>query len=227
MNFIKQDDCIKFTDTSGITSKMWTKMFYKLNHLNYGFHDEDDVKTYFDRHNFLNKEQTAEVLKVLNGEHDQDMYPISRIQRDNLLAKEYFGTTDNFKSAGYILTDGSMLYFSYQRTLNREYRRNRDHREIEQAIEIDSDGYSDAMIQFMNYGNIRVTSCGLDIAKRPTSAQYNRISNLARQLRRNNDSLYIDISNNEGYCVKNFYYEIPFSKQVIDDISNYFDMITI
>lgn len=227
MGFIKQDNCIKFTDTTGITSKMWTKIFYKLKHLNYDFHDEDDVKNYLDRHNFLNEDQTAEILKVLNGEHDQDMYPANRIQRDNLLAKEHFGTTDSFKSAGYILTDGSMLDFCYQKRYGCTFQRDRDHREISEAIEVDSDGYSDGLIQFMNYGNIRVTSCGLDIALRPTSAQYNRISSLANQLRRKGDELYIDISNKNGDAVKQFYYEIPFSSQVIADINNYFDMITI
>ena len=222
MKFEKSGRRIRFTDTSGISSSVWKKIFFRLNHLNYGFHDEEDVKKYFDKHTLLNEDQSEEVLKVFNGEHDKDMYPHERIQRENELAKAYFGTTNNFESSGYILIDGSMLNFSYSGR-----KRDRDHREIREAITVDSDGYSDALIQFMNYGNVRVSSSGLDIAKRPTAAQYNRITAFINYIKCKRNSLYIDISDSSGSCVKQFCYDNPSAYQVINDIDNYFDIITI
>ena len=221
MDYKLKDNRIKFLETSGISSDDWTKIFVRLNYLNYGFRNENEVKEYFDEHEFLQEDQSSEVLRTLNKEPAKEMYSLSRIEHDNYLAKNYFGTTTNFNLAGYILTDGTMLCFSQE-----GYFRDMDHRDIKDVIEVDSEGYSAALIQFMNYGNIRITANGLDIAKRPTPAQYRTISSLIRCLRHKAEALYIDISNHKGDSVEQFYYEIPLEGQFIADINNYFDMIT-
>ena len=222
MKYETKNGCIRFFDTSGMSSDVWKKILARLNHLNYGFRNENEVKEYFDEHEFLQEDQSSEVLRTLRNDQRKEMYPLSRVERDNFLAKNYFGTTTNFDLAGYILIDGTILCFSHE-----GYFRDRDHKDIEDVIEVDSEGYSAALIQFMNYGNIRVASNGLDIAQRPTAAQYGMICAYVDYVKELKDkSFYIDISNNKGNVVKNFYYEFPFSGQVIKDINDYFDMIT-
>lgn len=220
MDFEKNNNgCIRFTDTSGITFDMWTKILNHMNHLGYAIPDENSVKKYFDRGVFLQKDQSIEVLKLFGELHDSPLYTSEQIKRDNEIAKRYFGLTDNFNCAGYLLTDGDMLNFSED-----NYIRTHDHREIAYPLNISTeDSASAGLIQFVSYGNIRLMGHGFELCKPPTTSQ-RRI--LARLIRKTED-LYVDISNYEGNVVKEFAYPIPSVNDVFVDIDGYFENLNI
>lgn len=221
MDFIKNEKgCVKFNDTSGITWSMWNKLLARINYLNYGIPDVDDLKKYFDRGVFLQPDQSMEVLKVFGELHETEEWSEDKIKSDNTIAKEAFGTTEDINLAGYILTDGTMLDFSYD-----HWMRDRDHREIAGPLNINTeDSASAGLIQFVNYGNIRVLYHGLEMSKRPNQKQYSAI---ARFVRTSPKGYYIDISNNEGDVVKEFYYDFAMFGHVMNDINSYFDSIAI
>lgn len=64
-------------------------------------------------------------------------------------ARNTFGETNVFQFAGYLMSDGTMLNFSYG-----GYQRDEDHRAIGQFFS-NSQG-TEAMLKFMRRGNIRV-----------------------------------------------------------------------
>ena len=215
---INNNQCIRFTDTNGITYNMWTKFLNVINHLGYAIPDENTLKEYFDRHTYLQPDQSKAILCVLGLEHQPSLYTKKQIETDNQKAKDYFGVTDDFKIAGYLLIDGSMLNFSYDGLT-----RTQDHREIKEILNMKTDGYNDPLIQFVNYGNIRLMNRGFELCKIPSDAQIKQISKLIRQM----PEIYIDISNTEGHVVKSFEYQFATPSQVISDIKNYFDSIAI
>lgn len=110
------------------------------------------------------------------------------------IAKEHFGTTDNFRVTGYILLDGSKLDFSgahdldknfYSAEYIKEWKRKNDlrqvdHEDIYEAYEKAGMDYSgDNRLRFIEQGNIRVLPeyGGLDMSGsvEPTDAQYSVI----------------------------------------------------
>ena len=219
MTFEKNENgCICFTDTAGISADMWRLILNRFNHLGYAMPDTDSVKAYFDRHMFLQKDQSIEVLIIFGQMHEPDMYPEKQILTDNQKAKEYFGTTENPVLAGYLLTDGSMLLFSYE-----GYKRDMDHREIYDAIGTDMEESNDTMHRFVNYGNIRLGNHGFYIARRPNEKQKRMLSQIIRQ----NPELYVDIANSNGIVVKNMKYEFAGPATVLRDIEEYFQSIDV
>ena len=224
MTIEQKDGKIRFTDTNGINYSTWLLMLNRINHLGYDLPSADSLKDYFDRHTFLNKDQSVEVLKVLNNMHDEPEISEKDVQKINDKAISHFGETTSLNLAGYILTDGRLLKMSYT-----DWDRDRDHREIHEILDVDtSDDQSAGMIKFMTYGNIRITSRCLDMAKRPTEKQRKLI---ARYINRAKQSDYtwfgIDISNNSGFTVKSLEYDFPNYTTVINDIDDYFDSLMI
>lgn len=224
MQIERKDNLIKFTDTNGISHAIWEKMLARINYLNYGIPDTDELKEYFDTHVFLQSDQSHEILKILNLMHDEDNISEDIINNANQKAKKYFGTTDRLSVAGYLLTDGDLLNFSYD-----DINRGIDHRDIKDVLEdIDtSETNAAAMIEFMNYGNIRLMSYGFDTTKRPTSKQRPLIAAFTKRLAKLGSDMQIDISNTNGDIVKSFSYEFPMYSEIMTDIDNYFDSIEI
>ena len=82
-------------------------------------------------------------------------------------AVKKFHTTTRLNKASYLLTTGSMLDFS-----DGQGYRVQDHREISDILNLpDYAEYSTGMILFMNMGNIRLQTYGIDIAAMPTERQ--------------------------------------------------------
>ena len=119
-----------------------------------------------------------------------------RVERS---AAEHFGTTDDFRTAGYMLTDGTMLDFSgahwlegYDDDYIADWRRKNDirqvdHEDIFEAYEALGDEFpNDSALDFMRRGNIRMVpeGPGLEIAtaKEPSAAQYRRIKEYVREM---------------------------------------------
>lgn len=224
MQFERKNNEIRFSDTNGIDHATWTKILNRINYLGYDMPDENSVKDYFDRHTWLNEDQSIEVLRIFNHEHtNTELYPKQQIEKHNRMAIEMFGRTSNLSLAGYILTDGSLLKFSYD-----GYDRNLDHREIDNVLQLDTDSRTDSMIQFINYGNIRVTSGFLELSCLPTDKQWPMIAAYIRRARQQQYTcMAIDIANHNGTVVKTFAYEFPQLATVMEDVKNYFKSISI
>lgn len=90
-------------------------------------------------------------------------------------AKKEFGVTTNWKEAGYILPDGTLLDLLGKNQGGEPGVRARDHREVGSVV---GRGGTAGMREFMQDGAIRCgpESGSLDLTKKPTEAQYRRIA---------------------------------------------------
>ncbi len=103
-------------------------------------------------------------------------------QREALFdkAKAQFGLTNNFKVAGYMLPDGSLLDFSEANDGGDPNQRTLDHREIEGIIMDEGTEYDSRwmyLADFMNEGAIRLLPeyAGINLMKAPTKEQRSRL----------------------------------------------------
>lgn len=229
MQFVKNEKgCIMFTDLCGISHDTWEKIFYRINYLGYGMPDIESVVEYFSKPIYLQPDQSREVLKVFGQMHDTSEYSSEQIKTDIQNAMDYFGITESFKLAGYILTDGRLLNMSMQ-----GYNRDTDHREISHVLKIDPDMESDlcpagscsyaGMVQFINYGNIRLFNNGFELTKRPTQSQRHTIARLIKE----QPEIYTDIVNNRGLVITHFEYAYENQAVILNDIDSYFNAIEI
>lgn len=219
--FERQGNKIRFSSTNCITWKQWNQILNKLNYLRYGFEDAHSVKEYFDRGTWLNEDQSLAVLEVFGLYRPEQLaYPAEQIKSDNEKAIEYFGVTSDWNQGGYLLTSGQMLDFSG----GQGWIRMIDHRDIKDVIDIEEDCNGRlAMTQFMNYGNIRMMSQGIDLTIPPNEYQRQAISNYLKRA----DRFFVDISNAEGNVVQTFEHDMPYPGQVFRDIEEYFKALEI
>lgn len=225
MNFIKEGNKIKFTDTSGISRDTWTLLLNRINYLGYDLEDEDMLKAYFDRGHFLNEDQSLEVLKVFGEFHDESSVSEEEIKEYTKRAVESFGLTNRLDLAGYLLTDGNLLKLSYN-----DYIRDIDHREISEIFEdLDiGDEHNAPMDRFMKYGHIRLVTRGIDLMYPPTQSQRHILAEIIRRHRKEDYTyFYVDVSNTNGQKVKHFEYDFPTFSTVMNDIDTYFCSIKI
>ena len=134
-----------------------------------------------------------------------------------------YGKTYNWAETGYILTDGTRLDLSGRRDGAMGGRRTIDHRDIFDIYE-DVDG-SDAMIEFMSRGNIRVSPeyPGINIQVEPNAEQYRLIQDLVERLGWREEYFSVDIDNKYGDVVETLSYEGKVSgRKVVSDIKYYF-----
>lgn len=200
MEFLRDNNRVTVTDTDGITHQMWHKLLMQFNYLGYDFREEDDVKTYFDRHTVLQEDQSIAFLRVIGQAQANDTVDAKLIKKEECQAKEHYGLTNSFHKAGYMLANGDMLDFSegqWQRTL--------DHRDIHNVLDSDDDEEaSDTMYRFISHGNVRMLPNGFHIIRPPTEQQWN----VLRRMIRSANYLYADISNTYGYTVRHFEYDV-------------------
>ena len=95
-------------------------------------------------------------------------------------AKAQFGLTNNFKVAGYMLPDGSLLDFSEANDGGDPNQRSLDHREIEGIIMDEGKEYDSRwmyLADFMNEGAIRLLPeyAGINLMHAPTAEQRKRL----------------------------------------------------
>lgn len=135
-------------------------------------------------------------------------------------ATEYYGTpyTARYAEAGYLFPDGKMLKMGIDQ-------RSEDHRMASHAYD-DFDGSStDAMIQFMNEGNIRMSpeSFGLDLGTsiEPTSEQYASIRQYVNKFR-SSDSPILEFTDANGNTVDSKEYRFADGDEVVNDIKRFY-----
>lgn len=139
-------------------------------------------------------------------------------------AARKFHTTSRLKLAGYLTTNGSMLDFSEGQGY-----RVQDHREISEILDLpDYAGYSDGMIVFMNMGNIRLQTYGIDIAAMPNAKQITALRSIIPEVMREYDEFTVDFSTKKGYTDGSVTYPRGIATaRIISDIKSYFETGTL
>lgn len=136
-----------------------------------------------------------------------------------------FGKTYDWKETGYILKDGTKLDLSGKHEGAAGGSRSVDHREIFDIYE-DSDVYgTEAMVEFMGRGNIRVSPeyPGVNIQVEPTQEQYEQIQSMVERLGWKEKAFIVDIDNKNGDTIETLEYEGAVSgRKIVADIQYYF-----
>ena len=149
------------------------------------------------------------------------------------LARKTFGTTYDFREAGYLMRNGSMLDFSGKRDGGQPHQRSMDHRDVSEIFgegEIDESKtrYGNAsayMNAFIAEGNIRLMDGqGVTIGElEPTAKQYTVLKKFIDRLLSDDGYFYLDLSNDDGDTVESREYEEPAtSSEIIREIKAYF-----
>ena len=139
-------------------------------------------------------------------------------------AVDTFGTTERVDLASYILTNGEMLDFSEGQGY-----RVRDHREISEILDMpDSAEYSDSLIYFMNMGNIRMQTYGIDISAAPNAEQISRLRDVIPEIMKDNDEFSVDFSKKNGYSAGSVTYpKGTATSKILSDINEFFESGTV
>ncbi len=131
-----------------------------------------------------------------------------------------YHTTTRLNKASYLTTTGSMLDFSEGQGY-----RVKDHREISEILNLpDYAQYSDGMIAFMNMGNIRLQTYGIDISAIPNDRQISALRGIISEIMREYDEFTVDFSKPNGNTDGSVTYPKGVSaSKIISDIKSYFE----
>lgn len=217
-------------------------------------YDEQGNEYYWDAMGGLHAQVEPEINKKYNTRtsqqwnwwtrEDKDDYPVDYGTRYSIElgdvekeAIEHFGTTDNFRVAGYMLQDGTMLDFSGAHWLDGEspeyiadWKRKNDIRQVdhEDITEVfdDEDAYEKMVDE---RGNIRMMpeSPGVSISStvEPTAAQYRQLKEFIRETKSNpvynNYDFFVDIGAKSPQ--KLAYRNNINEDRVVNDIKRYYE----
>ena len=153
-------------------------------------------------------------------------------------AKEHFGTTDSFRTAGYMLPNGELLDFSGAHWLkesgeSEEYIakwkkdndiRQVDHEDIYEVLEASGDNRK----QFMERGNIRLSpeAPGINLltSVEPTAAQYRELKEFIREIKKDpyydDTRFYVDLEDTHPNKIS--YGGNLNEDRIINDIKNFY-----
>jgi len=116
--------------------------------------EQKDIRAALDNEKELSRDAYMKSIENLTEKEKMDFV--------NKAVKR-FGTTNRVSLASYLMLNGKMLDFSEGQGY-----RVQDHREISEILDMpDTTGYSDGLIAFMNMGNIRLQTYGIDISQAP------------------------------------------------------------
>lgn len=135
----------------------------------------------------------------------------------------HYGKTYSWAETGYILKDGTRLDLSGRRDGASGGYRAVDHRDIFDIYE-DVDG-SDALVEFMSRGNIRVSpeNPGINLQVEPTDEQYRLIQDMVERLGWKDEYFSVDFDNAKGDTIDSLTYNGKVSaRKVVADIKYYF-----
>ena len=137
------------------------------------------------------------------------------------IAIKHFGTTNDLREAGYILTNGKFLDLSEKNNGGEAGTRSADHRDIN--ICYSNLGNTESLIQFMNEGNIRLMpeTAGIDLVTKPNKEQ---LTALREFINYHHGEVILDISDSKGNNLHSVEYPIKTaSSKILSDINSYFD----
>ncbi len=139
--------------------------------------------------------------------------------------KKHYGSTYRWNETGYIMRDGTRLDLSGRNEGARGGYRTVDHRDI---FDIDENGDTygtDAMIEFIGKGNIRVMpeNPGINLQIEPNEEQYRLIQDFVERVGWKEEYFSVDIDNGNGDTIETLTYEGKVSgRKVVADIKYYF-----
>lgn len=166
-----------------------------------------------------------EIQKIEDKLHEELKKQIASFSDEDI--KKYvskavrkYHTTSRLENASYLLTTGSMLDFS-----DGQGYRVKDHREISEILDLpDYAEYSDGMIAFMNMGNIRLQTYGIDISAMPNAKQVSALRDIISKVMREYDEFSVDFSKTDGYSAGSVTYGKGTStSKIVADIKSYFE----
>ena len=152
---------------------------------------------------------------------------ISSVTEEEYKALEkHFGTTGNFKVAGYLLPDGKLLDFSGKHWGDTSSRsRQVDHRDVQEVLNRGNNGISD-MVDMIGSGSIRLMPeiGGINLAVYPNEKQRRMLSLYIKQMLATEGQVIIDYDSVGGDTVYSREYDkYASSSQILSDIRNYFN----
>lgn len=203
-----------------ITMEEWERFSRALNKLGFDMKGAEDAKLFYGNRGFVYNENASEALKRILGVREE----LSDAQKKEAINKKYaakaarkFGTTSNYKHAGYLTINGSLLDFSEGQGY-----RVLDHRSISEVLDMPDDaGYSDGLIEFMNQGNVRMQSSGIDISTKPNAKQEKVLLDF---FSKKNGEVIVDFSDKRGRTIHSVEYPdktLPY--RIKRDIAAFFD----
>ncbi|MDO4572654.1 MAG: hypothetical protein Q4C13_04730, partial [Clostridia bacterium] len=143
-------------------------------------------------------------------------------------AVSIFGKTYDWNETGYVLTDGTKLDFSGKNEGGPAGHRALDHRDILPAFGEGSDiSGTEAMIEFMREGNIRIMPevGGINLSVKPTREQMEQLSSFVSK---NRGEVVVDIDDLDGNTLHSIEYPRgTHANRVFNDLRGYFDAGTI
>lgn len=236
---------VKLNGIPKISDKQWEKLFYLIdtNVLGVTYYKNPDglkqyVKDELDIHRSItlgleddSESGMKEALDIINNNEKADGFNSLANEQDHIdRAVEEFGTLNgqykNWGRAGYITSDGQVLDFGMPETNYSQ--RTADHRDIDVVYEEENfDSGTDALIQFMSEGNIRVIpeSAGVDIfsGTEPTTEQFNLIRDYIEQYAEDYGEFNLDFSDENGDYVDSKSYENNINAdEIINDIKRFY-----
>ena len=228
-----EDGRIKPNNVEDLSTEDWQLIYKVVKKLGYGIESAKQAKEVYSRYvgqGGFNKEQ-SEAIKKAYGVSDSN--GIVANPKREALARKTFGTTGDFREAGYLMRNGSMLDFSGKKDGGPAHVRYMDHREIgsvfgEDEIPEEKRRYGDAsayMNAFISEGNIRLMDGqGVTIGEmEPTSQQYTILKQFINRTLKNEDYFYLDLSNNDGNTIESRDYSSDDgADRIIRDIKAYY-----
>lgn len=116
-----------------------------------------------------------------------------------------FGTTYSWNETGYLTPSGKQLDFSGKLDGAQAGYRSMDHRDVSELYDAEGVGGTDAMIKFMNEGNIRISPemGGINLQSMPTKAQFDKLQSFVRK---NGGEVTIDFDDANGNTLHSIEY---------------------
>lgn len=174
------------------------------------------------RHYIVFRPEQIKLTSNKNPTADPDVrFALPETAEQEVLEK--YGRTFSWSTTGYIFKNGTKLDLSGKSVGAPGGYRALDHRDIFDIYEVDS--YTDAMIEFMARGNIRVApeSPGINLIVEPTEAQYEQITSLVERLGWKEKEFHVDFDNENGSTIGSLDYDGNVSaRKVIADIKYFF-----
>lgn len=163
-----------------------------------------------------------------NGENVKENFSLTADEGKALrgAAVEHFGKTYRWNETGYLLTNGTKLDFSGRHEGGSGGYRSVDHRDILDIYPAHAQeelSGTEAMVDFMQRGNIRISpeSAGINLAVQPTQAQESALDDF---ISRNRGEVVLDIDDGTGKTVSSTEYPRGTrASKVLNDIRQYFE----
>lgn len=224
------DGRVQIINHDDLSTEDWKLIQKAVKRIGYDVRSASDAKNVYKGDYTFNKDQ-SEAIKIEYGVTEKARK--SANPKREALARKTFGTTGNFREAGYLMRNGSMLDFSGKKDGGPRNTRAMDHREINSVFEdgeVIADDYfygsaTPYMNAFISEGNIRLMDGqGVTIGQmEPTSQQYTILKQFVDHVLKDEDYFYLDLQSDNGYTIESREYTgADGSSRIIRDIKGYF-----